>query len=233
MFLGAYWGDRPEGVDDCARRLVSCLTGLASIHGALGRWYPRGKAKAGAVEADPAGLRSLLLAGRNRRDMGNDVIEDLGFSVSLWNRDKSMPSVLSAHCGSYARTEGIVNTCVLDLPPIESDDDPVMELLEPGRASAMMRAVVEAWSPDWAALTPDTFQVAQSPPPRAPYLGWMTYLASGRTLPAQIEGAEVEHLCAGNLLTIGTDPLAPELRDIVVDLNRKLPHGTLDPFPIA
>jgi hypothetical protein len=99
FYLGLYWGARCEPVEVCAGRLASCLASLGRCSVSLGSWSTR----AGDVDADADALRELLLAGVNRRDAGASPIEELGFSVGLWNRDRQVPIGVSVTCGSWSR----------------------------------------------------------------------------------------------------------------------------------
>ncbi|WP_366059621.1 Imm52 family immunity protein [Pigmentiphaga sp.] len=88
--LGAYWGVCPDSLEGCVDRVERFFAGLAEIDPLLSHWCERGwshkDALARKVDAsDVEKLEELLLEGRNRRDVGGEVIEELGFKLSLWN----------------------------------------------------------------------------------------------------------------------------------------------------
>jgi len=53
-------------------------------------------------------------------------------------------------------------------------EDDAPELLRPDVAEATLRALVDAWTPDWATVSSYAVRKAQAAPPRSPVLGWMT-----------------------------------------------------------
>jgi len=147
--VGAYWGDRRESAAECGRRLAECVDSLRKAHPVLASWFRLGASKAAAktpVAVDASSLAGLFEKGRSRRDDNGEAIEELGFSVGMWNRAR--PAVnLSAFGGSYAGHPGIVNSFLLILP---APDDGAESLYEPDTARAVFKAVVGAWEPEQA-----------------------------------------------------------------------------------
>jgi hypothetical protein len=178
-YIGAYWGSRRESARECGERLARCISALGSVDPVLGSWFRRGASKAAAktpVGLDAAELGERLAQGRNRRDFGGEVIEELGFSVGLWNRAR--PAVgLSATVGAYTSTPGVLNSFVLELP---EPDDVSARIYQPEAAAAIFAAVVESWAPAWATWTTHSLRNAQNPSPGEPVVGWLTYLGEGR-----------------------------------------------------
>jgi hypothetical protein len=205
FYAGAYWAIREEDVGSCADRMLKFLNALGRAHPLLGTWFkPAGRnisATDRPVEQTPDAMRALLLAGRNRGDTDGAVIEDLGFSASLWNGQETAAGLLVG-CGMYNRA--VSNAVVLNLPPPEGLG---LEIYAPRAASGVMRALADCWEPEWATLTSRALRRAQEAPPRSPVVGWMTYLASPRRVDATRlpEQASVEDLAAGSLITIGSD----------------------------
>lgn len=204
-YVGAYWGSRRESVESCAGRLSRCMAGLAEADPALARWYRTARSRTAArtpVPADAAGLADLLARGRNRRDDTGEAIEELGFSVGMWNR--SRPEVgLRASVG---KTSG-VNAVVLRLPaPAEGP-----QLYRGRTARAVMGAVAETWQPRWATWTTDPWREAQAADlPRGPVVGWLTYLGGVDASDIPVEVA-AERLADGVLVAS-----APDHADVIV-----------------
>jgi Immunity protein 52 len=204
-YAGAYWAIRREDIEFCTDRMLKFLGALGRVHPLLGTWFkPAGRNVSAAdrpVEQTPDAIRALLLAGRNRGDTDGAVIEQLGFSASLWNGQETAAG-LHVGCGMYSRA--VINAVVLDLPPA---DGLGLEIYSPRAASAVMRALAECWEPEWATLTSHELRRVQAAPPRSPVVGWMTFLAAPRyvdvaRLPQQ---ASAENLAAGTLITIGSE----------------------------
>src|SRR5947209_17211529 len=111
-YIGAYWGIRKETLEECTHRLAGFLMCLAECDPCFAHWFKKGASRKEALthEINPniATLQTLLLAGRNRTDIGHKVIEELGFRVGLWNgaRNDAETTSLSIHCGSYAPRPG-------------------------------------------------------------------------------------------------------------------------------
>lgn len=176
LTLGAYWPARRESIDRCADRLSEFVRQLAECDKAFARWYRRDRSRRSA-SAREVRLRAreqvlaLLDEGRNRRDIGKEVIEDLGFHIGLWNGAEPERSVaLSIRCGLYSGVHGIGgNAAVLDFP--ESPG----ELADPARASTVLSIVARCWEPDWAGIF-STAAMRARDWWRQPFVDWMVYV---------------------------------------------------------
>lgn len=202
FYLGAYWGRRRESSLRCGERLAGCVARLGEIDEALARWFRRASSKAAAktpVNLDPESLGRLLAQGRNRRDLDKEVIEELGFSVGLWNRAKPVVG-LSATVGAHPSFPGVLNSLVLDFPPPESE---ALRLYEPSVAEAIFDAVIEAWEPAWATWTSHSLRGAQDSEAREPVVGWMTYMAA--PVRADVPDVTSRSLLGGRAFRIGND----------------------------
>ena len=228
FYLGAYWGSRRESSRRCGGRLATCLVGLGEIDEALAAWFRRGARKAAAktpVELDAASLDEFLAQGVNRRDVGGEVIEELGFSVGLWNR--SRPAVgLSGTVGAHPSFGGVLNSIVFDFPPPQ---DEAARLYEPAVAAAIFDVVVEAWAPDWATWTSHSLRSVQGAAPREPVIGWMTYLTS--PVATELPNATTRSLLGGTVIEVGSQ--VDELGGAaVLDARTRLAKaGALRPVP--
>lgn len=176
IYLGAYWGPRQESADQCAVRLTKCLKEVASVSHIFASWYETGWSRKEALEKriNPVArdqLSELLRAGRNRRDSDKSIIEDLGFTLSLWNGKEDAQEVsFRCHCGCYSNVQGLGNSVVLDFPEVLGD------LAEKERALKALMAVVRAWEPDWAGIISHESVDARPFTPGSPFVDWMIYL---------------------------------------------------------
>ncbi|MFI9811196.1 Imm52 family immunity protein [Saccharothrix variisporea] len=225
VYLAAYWGDRADSLDSCADRLRRTCQNLAQVHDALGRWYRKGRSKAAAepVPHDSAALRDLLVRGRNRADADGRVIEELGYSVGLWNRGNDLPVSLNVTCGHHAGVPGVLNSVVLGLPEL-AGSGPASALYRSDVAVGMISAVVEPWDPDWALLAPYSLRDAQarSGATWSPVVGWLTYLSPARAAEFEApEGASVSRLGDGRLVVIGED-LGSLSLTVAMEVRRRL-----------
>ncbi len=211
-YLGAYWGARAETLEQCTDRCVSFLKRIGSVDPALGTWYQKGRSRRDAlrkpVEPTPVRIRDLLLAGRNRRDLGDrPVVEELGFRVGMWNGSASPDSVgLSVHCGCYTAVKGLGNALVLNLPSPEGEVG--RRLFTGATAGALVEAVVESWEPTWATWT--SHELADTQPTDGGVVGWMTYLSDPliHRLKVPLDGYDTKRLGGGLLITLGEHPTA-------------------------
>ena len=98
-----------------AERLVHFLDALARESDLLSRWFLKGNTRASArtpLELDVGAVAFTLKV--NRRDVGGEVIPELGFSLGVWN---GRTADVSATMGAYSRYVG--NSVVLSFshPP--------------------------------------------------------------------------------------------------------------------
>lgn len=154
--------------------------------------------------------------------------DELGFSVGLWNGDRALPIGLSVTCGSWTAAPGVMNSVVLDLPVLEPGE--AERLYELDTALCLMRAMVEAWQPDWATLTSYELADALDAGPREPAVGWITFLGDGRPVPSGVP-ARREELLGGTLLVS-----ADRVEDVGVATAKALAEalysaGSLTPTP--
>ena len=85
LYIGAYWQPRKESVHACAGRLHKFLACLSACDDVFQAWYRRGKSAQGAkqIAIDFKAmdrLVELLERGRNRTDVGNEIIEEFSSS---------------------------------------------------------------------------------------------------------------------------------------------------------
>jgi len=205
-YAGAYWGIRPENVEQCARRAVLFFSSLARSHPTFSRWYETGESRESAprqpIGLDEQSLSARLQAGRNRTDYGQKEMVELGFHLNLWTQEPTdtESSGLRITCGAYAPRPG-VNSCVLNLP---NDGTIADQVLQTPTLTVVIEGMVRAWQPDWAVVTSNAYQrLVPFPPSNAPRMGWLVYLSNARgALPPLPPPLTVTSLEAGNLITV-------------------------------
>lgn len=205
--LGAYWGSRPEPVEDCADKLARSLDRLAVTHALLSEWFKRGSSEADAlrwrISTSRANLVQLLQAGHGGREMENGEFVDLGFHFGAWNGSSSAAG-LNVRCGAVNALTP--NVFVVNFP----SPDEALELHRAEKVRAIFESLVEIWNPDWAIFATSQMREWQGEYTGKPQAGWLTYLNDTRVPSAAIvPGIERIHLGPGVLFVAGPDPYRP------------------------
>jgi len=178
----AYWGPRMEPVEACASHAAVFLATLSQISEYFQGWRPQGRSRAEAMRTTPIGLSmdaltELFIKGRNRRDVGNDVMKELGFRIMVWNGrgNEEEASSLSMHCGLYSTVAGLSNAVVINLPK-------KFDANSTDQARQLIVALSKAWNPDWAivALTSKKSQHF------GPFLDKALYVCSSVNVPSNL-----------------------------------------------
>ncbi|EPX61286.1 hypothetical protein D187_001069 [Cystobacter fuscus DSM 2262] len=144
------------------------------------------------------------MQGRNRTDLGKEVIEDLGFSQMMWNEKKD-PTHLSISCGGYSPWGG-PNSCLLNPPRA----GPVRErLLRAPVLTEVLTSMATAWDPDFAmASSTEMVRLVEKRQPEV-RVGWLTYLSRRLgTLPPLPAPVRIEPVgTLGWLLALSPEPM--------------------------
>src|SRR5262249_51996272 len=97
MFLGAYWQSRKETREEVSQRLERFFRQISIIDESLSEWFlkreRRGEADALLRLASEDIATALTV---NLRDIGGEIIAELGFSLGVWNRHASLSATLGA-----------------------------------------------------------------------------------------------------------------------------------------
>src|SRR5947209_4424038 len=114
--LGLYWKARRQSLDECADL---CLRTVLTLREAgFDGFYGLGRSRRAAlrpIELSLEAIQSLLARGVNRRDIGREVIPELGYSISLWSGHRDDGAFdLRIHCGCYSQWVG--NNVTVGLP---------------------------------------------------------------------------------------------------------------------
>lgn len=175
FLLGAYWSARNETLEQCTERLGRLLHDLAEVDESLATWYQRGRSRKDALAqelsfCERTQIIAILEKGRNRRDIGNEVIEDLGFRIGLWNGaiDQDLSSSLGVHCGAYGPHVG--NSVTLSLPAA------IVCRLGAEKIEYLLSLTCEIWQPEWAGVMSKQAMQARNFSGRRPFVDWMVYV---------------------------------------------------------
>jgi hypothetical protein len=203
--LGAFWKPRRESIEQCADRLQAFMAELVQCDEVFASWYQLGRSRKDALRRkidvhDRRTLLTLLNKGRNRRDYGGEVIEDLGFRVGLWNGGPEERMVgLSIGCGLYSKVFGLgANSVVLGFP------EELGALADASKTSRVLAITARCWEPDWAGVF-SVKAMQTSDWSGEPVVGWMIYL------PRKIERVPTPSTVAqldkgGSLIIVQPDP---------------------------
>jgi hypothetical protein len=179
FYVGVYWNARKETAPACADRLVRFLSTLSVCDAVFASWYKLGKShrQAKQVEIDFKNkdcLLDLLDRGRHRKDIGNEVMEDLGFSVGIWNGGETSKMVgLRITCGLYSTAPGLGGNCVvIDLP------EELGDLRQSERMANTLIAVARCWEPDWGGVISRKSRSTRKFVPGKPFVDWMLYISN-------------------------------------------------------
>jgi hypothetical protein len=194
-YIGAYWGARKEDAQACARRMATVVQLLQPVDPLFASWFKGSKSLKQALqrplELEPSSLQKYIQ--RNlMRDDRRQPMEDLGFSVGLWNGCQGGNDAwLTIFCGGY--WEQVSNSCVLDAPCKGPASERV--LTTPFQVQSL-RALATAWEPDWGvAMSHAHREIIEKKCPGV-LVGWVTYLSRrlGRVppLPAPVRIEPVE-----------------------------------------
>jgi hypothetical protein len=208
-YVGAYWGPRKETALECARRAELFFHMLARCDPSFTQWYRAGRGFPRELPGHPVrpeveALEEFLLRGRNRTDVGKEVIEDLGFSQLMWNAKKEATHI-SMTCGGYSPWGG-PNSCILN-PTRESA---IRErILSTPVLTEVLTSMATAWDPDFAMASSSEMVNLVEKSGFEVRVGWLTYLSRRLgTVPPLPAPVRIEPVGAlGWLLVLSPEPM--------------------------
>ena len=163
--IRAYRKIRKRNMQDCIQDAIDLFSALAEKNELIFKWKNTGSSKKKALIQPFLELENrevvekLIKKGRNRNDFDGEYIQELGFSIFLWNGESSddLRAKISVLNGSYS--EYVTNSLCLDFPEFGSIS--TNDLL----AQSMIEIAVNAIDADWAVLYRDDmdFSVGQGP----------------------------------------------------------------------
>jgi hypothetical protein len=204
--IKAYWAERPEPAEECARRAEMFFRLLSECHPDFARWYEKSSSARKALQLgfEPTRETFLRFFGREKYQSGND-----GFWFGAWTGHEAQDqgAMLMLGCGSKA--EVAPNFLWLFLPEEAQGHE---QLLSAPVVAGAMRAIAVAWEPEWAVATADgLWDELSGGSQLGCFVGWMTYFSRGRgevpALPAPVRVEPVGD--KGALVTLTPERLTP------------------------
>lgn len=141
LFVGVYWSERRESREAVAVRVARFLALVAQCEAIFARWFLKARTKsAGGIPVIPDANEVATKLKVNRRDVGGDVISELGFSLGLWNGRTASLSATVGACSPHVR-----NSVVLAFDERAQIDKQVLR--------KVLCAAIEAFEPDHGVVT--------------------------------------------------------------------------------
>jgi len=143
LLVRAFWGPRPQDLDDGTRAIVQTLDGLRELDaGLLGRWFDSGKSRTDALAREVAVEFEAVRAHLRRNGEGGSVIEELGYNFYAWNGAPNDDDAFAAILSFSVTSKWVKNSVVIGLPGAWAND-----LASARRA---LDLVVSIWQPEEA-----------------------------------------------------------------------------------
>ncbi|WNG48638.1 hypothetical protein F0U60_34390 [Archangium minus] len=202
-YAAAYWGGRRESAEECAQRAATFFSLLSGCHSDYGRWYEKASSRKKALQLhfEPTRETFVRFFSEKKYQSGDD-----GFSFSAWTgHPGNQGGMVLLGCGEGG--ERVTNLAQLYFP---SEPPGINELVRLPVLSRVVRAMVLAWEPDWAVVTPRSFreQVSETELPGT-FVGWLTYYSRQwgevPTLPEPVQVELVED--KGSLVVLTPEQL--------------------------
>jgi hypothetical protein len=171
LFVGAYWGARPESREECATRVSRFLSQIAQKRPEFSAWHRLARTKKKALESriglSVEEVQKALTT--HRGDIDKKPIPELGYIAGLWNGRDDAGMRLFVTCGCYS--ERVSNAVVLDLPKKHNNPD----LFDPNLLLSLLVDIVDAFDPDDAVVTSSEYTQEHVEEWRASKCGWFVY----------------------------------------------------------
>lgn len=185
LLLRCSWWNRQESVDDCATTCRRFLIRLRKLYPRFDKWINVWDNE--RVGLSQTSLTRILAARVNRTDFGNEIIVELGFTLSMYLPDGT---TLRIHCGCYG--VGSRNSVIF----ATNIDHPKKALKF---SLDIMRLFVDSFCPDCGDVYPnDLLHVLKRPDGAEVLAGWITYLSNQVEFTGKIPAnVTVEELAEG------------------------------------
>ena len=139
--------------------------------------------------------------GVSRRDDNNQVMPELGFSVSMIPQGTVSGFVLRIHCGCYS--PWAPNCCSLAFP---REGEIVDRLIWESNLVRLAKTIVQNWHPEYGVITSHQCSDLLSPTSFEQEVGWITYLPKQfGEIPPLSNYIKIEEAGDGHLLIINKE----------------------------
>lgn len=172
FYIGAYWKNRKQKVEDIIMPTLKVLEGLSVIDNQFQNIYELGKSKKEALQKNVPRtdneLLRLFLTSVKKTDVDGEGYSSIGYSVKLWNGQSDYESSsVSFNLGSSSSS--ISNSCLVKLP---AEGLAKERLLEPTTVYRIIDLIIENFDPDILVLNSRRLQTELD---AANEVGWITY----------------------------------------------------------
>src|SRR5687767_8638141 len=113
-FIGAYWSARKETRRESALRITKFLEAIGE-QPLFASWYLKARRKAALTPLEISVDAIEMQLKTNNRDTDGSAIQELGFSLNVWNGTDKSPASFAVICGAFSNY--VKNSAVLSLPP--------------------------------------------------------------------------------------------------------------------
>jgi hypothetical protein len=145
VVVRAFWGPRPQAVEDGVAAIIATLTGLRELdESRYSRWFALGGSKREALGREIATVPAAVTAALSQNREGGRVFGELGYSFGAWNGAGRDEDTVSFSVSFSVTSPRVTNRVVFGLPPEwEHDLD---------RARQALGLVVRVWRPERASV---------------------------------------------------------------------------------
>jgi len=187
---GVYWPVRRESVGESARRAEAFFRLLSRCDPSYARWFEQVESLEAGLQLPFEPTRQTLQAFFESRRYGQGPF---GFSFNAWTGhvEEGHGGVVLLGSGSTEVLPG--NACLLDLP---HGGEEARRVLTVPVLTAVMRAMVLAWEPDWGGVMGEDVGDLGAEAKGPSDLGWLLYFSHERgevpALPEPVRVVPVE-----------------------------------------
>ena len=202
-YIGAYWGPREESLDICTKKVIDFFSILSEMDSSFEKWFEKGYSRKKALEHqyifEYDKINKSLLNSRIKTDIGNIIMENLGYSFSTWNglREGEITGI-SIHCNTSSNC--VSNNVVIKLPSNKEVYDDIYKI---DFILRMFNLLIELWHPEQVVMTSSQLRDSVSINDNAPLIGWITYLNTQKKLEKLLNFCRMDYLKDGVILIVG------------------------------
>lgn len=231
LFVGFYWGPRRDGLNVCTERAMRLLKGMQQVHPRLfGLWYASLDFEEKPLEVSAVAreqIRNLLAAGVTYSDVGNELFEDLGYSVRI-HTSQDPRSFVQVSFSCDVTVPQLGGKCLIHSP---MGTPASAELADLPLLLRICTIIVECWEPDDGIVSCNALTDAIEPDSMRFNTGWIIYRSKEHgPLPKLPSTAHVELVNdQGYLVVASKDVTIPPTPQAIEDV--RAVYEALGPAP--